>query len=105
MPSVRPIHPLSIYLSRVHVKELKNAGPQVFLDKDAPRYLTAWGVHLACYSVMTMCVIFLRFYLIRQNKAKEEALREQGVDAADPGLVHAFDDQTDRENLNFRYIY
>lgn len=54
---------------------------------------------------MTMCVIFLRFYLIRQNKAKEEALREQGVDATDPGLVHAFDDQTDRENLNFRYIY
>lgn len=53
---------------------------------------------------MTMCVVFLRFYLIRQNKAKE-VLRAQGVDVADPGLLHAFDDQTDRENLNFRYIY
>lgn len=30
-------------------------------------------------------------------------LQERG--GADPNLVHAFEDRTDRENLNFRYIY
>ena len=106
MPSVRFLYPSHLLIQLpVNFQLLKSAGPQVFLDKDAPRYLIAWGVHLACYAVMTLCVVFLRFYLIRQNKAKEEVLRAQGVDVADPGLLHAFDDQTDRENLDFRYIY
>ncbi|KAJ5101262.1 hypothetical protein NUU61_003484 [Penicillium alfredii] len=80
-------------------------GPQVFLDWDAPRYHIAWSVHLACYSCMTVAVTFLRFYLIRQNKKKDEILAQAGLSAADPNLVHAFEDKTDQENLNFRYIY
>ncbi|OJJ33604.1 hypothetical protein ASPWEDRAFT_87366, partial [Aspergillus wentii DTO 134E9] len=80
-------------------------GPQVFLSWDAPRYLIAFGVHLGCYAVMTCCVIFLRFYLKRQNDKKDEILRARGLDTADPNLDHAFDDITDQENLNFRYIY
>ncbi|KAJ6111359.1 hypothetical protein N7523_007420 [Penicillium sp. IBT 18751x] len=80
-------------------------GPQVFLDWDAPRYHIAWSVHLACYACMTVAVIFLRFYLIRENKKKDEMLAAAGVDAADPNLIHAFEDKTDQENLNFRYIY
>lgn len=78
-------------------------GPQVFLEKDAPRYFIAFGVHLGCYSTMTACIIYLRFYLIGQNKRKDELLRDQ--DGADPDLAHAFDDRADGENLNFRYIY
>lgn len=84
---------------------LKKIGPQVFLERDAPKYFIAFGVHLGCYSAMTACVIFLRFHLIRQNRKKDEILRTQDVDLADPNLVHAFDDQTDGENLNFRYMY
>ncbi|KAJ5577535.1 uncharacterized protein N7459_006499 [Penicillium hispanicum] len=80
-------------------------GPQVFLDWDAPRYHIAWSVHLACYACMTAAVVFLRFYLIRQNKKKDGMLAAAGVDAADPNLVHAFEDKTDQENMNFRYIY
>ncbi|KAJ5110552.1 hypothetical protein N7532_001087 [Penicillium argentinense] len=80
-------------------------GPQVFLDWDAPRYHIAWSVHLACYACMTVAVIFLRFYLIKQNKKKDAILAEQGLSAADPNLIHAFEDKTDQENLNFRYIY
>lgn len=52
--------------------------------------------------MMTASVIFLRFWLIRQNKIKEslrEAANEQD------GFVHAFDDRTDGENLHFIYIY
>lgn len=84
---------------------LTMTGPQVFLEKDAPKYFIAFGVHLGCYSVMALCVIFLRFYLKRQNKKKDEILRAQGVDNTDPDLVYAFEDKTDRENLNFRYMY
>ncbi|KAJ5618517.1 hypothetical protein N7528_006628 [Penicillium herquei] len=80
-------------------------GPQVFLDWDAPRYHIAWSVHLACYACMTAAVIFLRFYLIRQNKKKDEMLAAAGVTTADPNLIHAFEDKTDQENLNFRYVY
>ncbi|KAJ5949792.1 hypothetical protein N7454_001376 [Penicillium verhagenii] len=80
-------------------------GPQVFLDWDAPRYHIAWSVHLACYACMTAAVIFLRFHLIRQNKKKDEILAAAGVTTADPNLVHAFEDKTDRENINFRYVY
>ncbi|KAJ5241793.1 uncharacterized protein N7469_000120 [Penicillium citrinum] len=80
-------------------------GPQVFLDWDAPRYHIAWSVHLACYACMTAAVIFLRFHLIRQNKKKDQMLAEQGLNAGDPNLIHAFEDKTDRENINFRYVF
>ncbi|KAJ6115429.1 hypothetical protein N7486_001207 [Penicillium sp. IBT 16267x] len=80
-------------------------GPQVFLDWDAPRYHIAWSVHLACYACMTAAVIYLRFHLIRQNKKKDEMLAAAGVTAADPNLIHAFEDKTDQENINFRYVY
>ncbi|KAJ5469259.1 hypothetical protein N7539_008877 [Penicillium diatomitis] len=80
-------------------------GPQVFLDWDAPRYHIAWSVHLACYACLTVAVIFLRFYLMRQNKRKDEFLAAADVNSADPNLEHAFEDKTDQENLNFRYVY
>lgn len=54
---------------------------------------------------MTAAVVYLRFYLIRQNKKKDEMLAAAGLDTADPGLIHAFEDKTDQENLNFRYVY
>ncbi|KAE8391497.1 MFS general substrate transporter [Aspergillus alliaceus] len=80
-------------------------GPQVFLDRDKPRYFIAFGVHLGCYSAMTVAVIFLRFYLMAQNKKKDRMLREAGIDPAADNLNHAFEDRTDQENLHFRYIY
>ncbi|OQD89607.1 hypothetical protein PENANT_c002G06917 [Penicillium antarcticum] len=80
-------------------------GPQVFLDTDAPRYHIAWSVHLACYACMVSAVIYLRFYLKRQNAKKDKLLAESGLSAADPNLVHAFEEKTDQENMNFRYVY
>ncbi|KAF9884223.1 hypothetical protein FE257_001955 [Aspergillus nanangensis] len=78
-------------------------GPQVFLANDAPRYFTAFGVHLGCYTAMTLAVIFLRFYLVAQNKKKDRMLAEMGAEGSN--LSHAFEDRTDKENLHFRYIY
>jgi hypothetical protein len=54
---------------------------------------------------MTAAVIYLRFHLIRQNKKKDAMLAAAGVTAADPTLIHAFEDKTDQENINFRYVY
>lgn len=85
--------------------KLTNPGPQVFLERDAPRYFIAFGVHLGCYSAMTVAVIFLRFYLKFQNKKKERLLQEAGLDPSDDNLSRAFEDRTDQENLHFRYIY
>jgi len=80
-------------------------GPQVFLARDAPRYFIAFATHLGCYTLLVLVIFFLRWHLKRQNDRKD-ALAAEGVDEAkDDRMVHAFDDLTDRENLNFRYVY
>ncbi|KAH6613685.1 general substrate transporter [Chaetomium sp. MPI-SDFR-AT-0129] len=80
-------------------------GPQVFLDWDKPRYFIAFATHLGCYSLLVIVIIGLRFYLKHQNK-KRDALAEAGArEARDDQLVHAFEDLTDKENPNFRYVY
>jgi hypothetical protein len=78
------------------------AGPQVFLSWNGPRYFIAFAVHLGCYVVLVLDIIFLRWYLKRQNDKKDALAAEGGGDAQ---LVHAFEDLTDKENKNFRYIY
>ncbi|KAL9619260.1 MAG: hypothetical protein Q9160_006112 [Pyrenula sp. 1 TL-2023] len=105
------------------------AGPQVFLSWDKPRYFIAFATHLGCYSLLILIIMFLRFWLKLQNSRKDKLLlaragvegkaleQEKGADGevsgkvkelgveADPALVHAFDDLTDWQNENFRYIY
>jgi len=84
-------------------------GPQVFLSWDAPRYFIAFATHMGCYTLLVLTIIFLRFWLISQNKKKDRAAAElaaSGVEGVlDERLVHAFEDLTDRENPNFRYVY
>jgi MFS family permease len=79
-------------------------GPQVFLTHDAPRYFTAFATHLGCYVVLVLVIVGLRWELRRRN-AKKEGLVSEVAEARDEHLVHAFDDLTDRENPNFRYVY
>jgi hypothetical protein len=77
----------------------------VFLSWNAPRYLIAFSTHLGCYVVLVMVIAFLRFHLLRQNREKDELANAGIREAMDNAYVHAFDDLTDRENPNFRYIY
>jgi hypothetical protein len=80
-------------------------GPQVFLYWDAPRYFIAFATHLGCYGLLVVVIIGLRFYLVAQNR-KRDALAAAGVsEARDERMVHAFEDLTDKENPNFRYVY
>jgi hypothetical protein len=64
---------------------------------------------MGCYTLLVLNVIFLRFWLKRQNNKKDRAAAELAasgvVGVMDERLVHAFEDLTDRENPNFRYVY
>lgn len=79
-------------------------GPQVFLKWDAPRYFIAFATHMGCYVLLIIVIVFLRFNLTLRNK-KKDTLAAQVAEANDEHLVHAFDDLTDKENPNFRYVY
>ncbi|RSL82326.1 hypothetical protein CEP51_005231 [Fusarium floridanum] len=74
-------------------------GPQVFLSYDAPRYFIAFSTHLGCYTMLVIVIFTLRWHLKRQNDKKD------ALYARDQTLANAFDDLTDIENPNFRYIY
>ncbi|EPE03848.1 allantoate permease [Ophiostoma piceae UAMH 11346] len=80
-------------------------GPQVFLSWNGPRYFIAFATHLGCYSLLVIVIIGLRFYLIHQNKIRDQ-MAQSGVYAAqDTDFVHAFEDLTDKENTSFRYVF
>jgi hypothetical protein len=80
-------------------------GPQVFLKRDAPRYFIAFATHLGCYSLLLLVLVFLRWHLMRENRKRDELAAAGVRQANDADMVHAFDDLTDRENVNFRYVY
>ncbi|CAK7221644.1 hypothetical protein SEUCBS140593_004635 [Sporothrix eucalyptigena] len=80
-------------------------GPQVFLSWNGPRYFIAFATHLGCYSLLVIVIIALRFYLVHQNKSRDQ-LAQTGVQGAqDNQFAHAFEDLTDKENPSFRYVY
>jgi hypothetical protein len=75
------------------------------LTWNAPRYFIAFAVHLVCYSLLVVVIVYLRWYLRRENR-KREALAQAGIqEAMDAQFVHAFEDLTDKENPNFRYVF
>lgn len=72
--------------------------PQIFQEKDAPRYLPGFLVHIVIYGVYILLVIFTRIILMARNRRKNQATTEINHDLA-------FQDLTDTENPNFRYVY
>lgn len=86
-------------------------GPQVFRDNDKPRYIKAFVAHLVVYGVQLATIVFLRIRLVRQNVLKRRAQSLPATKAngeeTDENLTHkqAFDDLTDKENPDFRYLY
>lgn len=79
-------------------------GPQVFLAWNAPRYLIAFSVHMACYTCLVLVIGILWWHLSSQN-SKRDRLVAQNMEEAMPKPVHGFDDLTDKQNLGFRYIF
>lgn len=75
-------------------------GPQVFREKDAPKYTSAEITIVVCYVVSLLDVLFIYWWCRSQN-AKKAAVR------AEPGYAkiegQEFYDLTDRENPEFVY--
>ncbi|PWN48501.1 MFS general substrate transporter [Violaceomyces palustris] len=85
------------------------AGPQLFRSNDAPHYRKAFSGQLACYAGILLTFFSLRVYYMDQNRRRRRAcnaLKGRELDAPDEvDLSHAFDDLTDKQNINFRYSY
>ncbi|KAL6855341.1 hypothetical protein ACO1O0_006482 [Amphichorda felina] len=79
-------------------------GPQVFLSWDAPRYFIAFSTHIGCYVLLVIIIIALRWYLVRENKKRDELAAQGVVEARRDNTTHAWEDLTDKENLAFRYV-
>jgi hypothetical protein len=85
-------------------------GPQIFQANDSPRYHKAWIAHLCLYGTFNVVLFVTRIIIMKRNREKRAAALE-GEDAplfaADDNITHAFafDDLTDLENPNFRYVF
>lgn len=80
------------------------AAPQIFQTSDAPRYIHGFIAHLCIYGVYVLLVIVTRAILMRRNAKKVAAASEEIVSGGVPHDL-AFQDLTDKENPNFRYLY
>ncbi|KAK1977240.1 major facilitator superfamily transporter [Colletotrichum cereale] len=79
-------------------------GPQVFRSKDAPRYFLALAIILGCFVLLVIVLFLLRTYYVWQNKLRDGKIA-RGEEVADNTHTHAFEDMTDKEDVNFRYVY
>jgi len=86
-------------------------GPQVFRDHDKPRYIHAFIAHLVLYGIQLTAIVVLRLRLMRLNvlKRRAQALEPSKANGEleEEHIAHqqAFDDLTDWENKDFRYVY
>jgi sugar phosphate permease len=87
------------------------AGPFFYKTSQAPTYtLGIWSMIVA--HLLELVIVAVMRQLLKWENEKRD--RQQGLDRADENVraahehdldVSAFGDLTDRENLNFRYIY
>ena len=78
------------------------AGPFFYKDDQAPQYpLGIWSM-IVSHFIEIALVLGLRTALAMENRRRDRVQAEgQGLDLNDT----AFSDLTDKENLNFRYVY
>jgi hypothetical protein len=79
----------------------------VFLDWNKSRYTIAFSTHLGCYVVLLATIIFLRFYLVHQNKLKDriQTISSESSEPDIDDLSEGLADFTDKEQKSFRYVY
>ncbi|KAG8853265.1 hypothetical protein FRB96_008349 [Tulasnella sp. 330] len=88
------------------------AGPFFYKTSQAPTYRLGIGSMLVANCLEVLIILILRIIFIRANKAKERRAAELQAEA-EAGHSKplpeendtAFSDMTDKENINFRYVY
>lgn len=81
-------------------------GPFFYLSSQSPRYqLGIWSM-IVSHLIEVCLILTLRLILSRENKRRDrlQSQMEGGLEGRDLDAT-AFSDMTDKENLNFRYIY
>ncbi|KAI1122227.1 allantoate permease [Nemania abortiva] len=74
-------------------------GPQTFLEREAPHYRSAYVAMLVGYTVKLVSIMVLYVYMWRVNVARDAAGPADEKAAVEAGMH----DQTELENLGFRY--
>ena len=78
-------------------------GPQTFQAKDAPAYKPAKITVVATQAAGALIALVLFAYYVWANKRKNAV--QASVDPVDQSEQHLWEDQTDKENKTFRYVY
>ncbi|KAL2811580.1 major facilitator superfamily domain-containing protein [Aspergillus granulosus] len=74
--------------------------PQIFQSSDAPRYAKGFTAHFCLYGLFNVLLVAIRLLYIWRNRQKVSVRGEEERDHA-----NAFLDLTDRENVDFQYVY
>jgi len=88
------------------------AGPFFYKESQRPRYeLGIWSM-IVSHLLEVVVILTLRWMLARENARRDKVQGIHGVETEEEKVERererdrtAFSDLTDRENLNFRYIY
>ncbi|KAG5815079.1 hypothetical protein H9Q74_010630 [Fusarium xylarioides] len=76
-------------------------GPHLFFPSEAPGYKSGFLAVMICLAISAVLCIALRFYLIWENKKRDDA--GDAIEGSLEGIN--LSDKTDREIPQFRYIY
>jgi hypothetical protein len=83
---------------------------KIFESFDAPHYSKGFTAHFCHYALSNIFLVITRTILTRRNKAKRNeaaaALANEPTGTEDEKIAHAyaFEDLTDKENPDFRYV-
>ncbi|KAL5525305.1 hypothetical protein ACEPAF_9175 [Sanghuangporus sanghuang] len=91
-------------------------GPQMWLDRFAPRYHVPWAIIAICYSSAAVLLLIQRYVLNRENKKRDTEtpdriyddvwikVTDENGDITEKRVDKAFLDLTDKQNRGFRYV-
>ncbi|KAL8946603.1 MAG: hypothetical protein Q9222_007023 [Ikaeria aurantiellina] len=81
-------------------------GPQTFQAKDAPDYIPAKITVLATQAAAVLIAFVLFLYYVWANKRRVTAPAiDKSTGATQQSEEQLWEDQTDKQNLSFRYVY
>ncbi|KAL4973529.1 major facilitator superfamily domain-containing protein [Aspergillus desertorum] len=80
------------------------AGPHLFFDDEAPSYPSGFLGMLICFGVSLALALGLRYYLIWENRRRDRLGYVDSEDSLED-LNAAVLDKTDKQLLQFRYVY
>ncbi|KAF2091504.1 MFS general substrate transporter [Saccharata proteae CBS 121410] len=79
------------------------AGPQFFIDSEAPHYPTAFRAILVCYALVIALALGLRVFLVWSNRRRDSEEGMIGSVDVDQELMGDEEETTDLKTVGFRY--